>query len=84
MKLFKTSNKSVKPPNKAETPDNIKHWINVYDEVDIFAYACKDVFDRVDLDVRYDTQTYVIKSHGEYFQQQRFYERLRARIDEIP
>jgi hypothetical protein len=84
MKLFKGSDEGVKPPNKAKTPDNIKHWINVYDEVDIFAYACNDVFDRVDLDVRYDTQTYVIKSHGEYFQQERFYERLRARIDELP
>lgn len=83
IKLFKASDKDVKPPNKAATPDNIKHWINVYDEVDIFAYACDDVFDRVDLDVRYDTQTYVIKSHSEYFQQERFYERLRARIDEL-
>lgn len=84
MKLFRSSDKNVKPPNKAVTPDNIKHWINVYDEVDIFAYACKDVFDRVDFDVRYNTDTYVIKSHSEYFHQERFYERLRARIDEIP
>lgn len=84
MKLFRVSDKAVNPPLKAKTPGNIKHWINVYDEVDIFAYACSDVFDRVDLDVRYDTETYVIKSHSEYFQQDRFYRRLRSRIDEIP
>ncbi len=84
IKLFRDSDKSVTAPQKAQTPDNIKHWINVYDEVDIFAYAVKEVFDRVDIDARYDTQTYVIKSHSEYFQQERFFERLRARIDDIP
>jgi hypothetical protein len=84
MKLYKTSEKGVKAPMKAKTPPNIKRWINVYDEVDIFSYACKSVFDRVDVDARYDTGTYVIKAHGAYFDQARFYERLRARIDALP
>ncbi len=84
IKLYRNSNPSVQPPAKAHTPDNIKRWINVYDDVDIFSYACADVFDRVDFDVRYDTRTYLIKSHSEYFKQERFYERLRARIDELP
>jgi hypothetical protein len=84
MKLYKISDHTVNPPKKAATPPNIIHWINVYDEVDIFSYAAKDVFDRVDVDARYDTQTYVIKAHGAYFDQARFYERLRARINELP
>lgn len=84
MKLYRTSDRSVKPPQHAKTPDNIKRWINIYDDVDIFAYACSEVFDRVDLDVRYDTKTYVIKAHSAYFTQRRFYERLRARIDGLP
>ncbi len=82
MKLFKNSDKA-KPPGKAVTPKNILHWINIYDEVDIFSYAAKPVFDRVDVDARYDTKTYVIKAHGAYFEQTRFYERLRARIDAL-
>lgn len=81
MKLYKASNKAERPPDKATTPANIKRWINVYDEVDIFSYAAKDVFDRVDVDARYDTRTYVIKAHGAYFDQKRFYDRLRMRID---
>ena len=83
MKLYKASDKGVRAPNKATTPRNIKHWINVYDEVDIFAYAAERVFDRIDVDGRYDTQTYTIKAHSAYFQQDRFYARLRARIEEI-
>lgn len=84
MKLYRTSDKAVKMPQKAHTPSNIKHWINVYDEVDVFAYSSKGVFDRVDVDARYDTRTYVIKAHGAYFEQARFYERLRTRIDQLP
>lgn len=84
MKLYRVSDPAVKPPQKAPTPTNIKRWINVYDEVDIFAYSCKNVFERVDVDARYDTQTYVIKAHGAYFDQARFYERLRSRVDQLP
>ncbi len=83
MKLYKSSDKSVRAPDKAKTPPNIKRWINVYDEVDIFAYAAKRVFDRVDVDCRYDTRTNTIRAHGAYFQQDRFFERLRARIDQL-
>lgn len=83
MKQFRASDAAVGPPNKAATPANIRHWINIFDEVDVFAYACDKVFDRV-LDFRYDTQTYTIKAHGAYFEQNRFYGRLRARIDALP
>ena len=55
----------------------------MFDEVDIFSYACARVFDRVH-DFHYDTQTYTIKAHGAYFDQDRFYSRLRDRIDQLP
>jgi hypothetical protein len=84
MKLFRASDADVKAPAKAKVPANIKRWINVYDEVDIFAYVAKTVFDRVNLDAEYDTKTYVVKAHGAYFDQARFYQRLRARIDALP
>jgi pimeloyl-ACP methyl ester carboxylesterase len=83
MKRFKSSDKNVGPPNRAATPANIRRWINVFDEVDIFSYACDKVFDRVH-DFHYDTQTYTIKAHGAYFDQDRFYSRLRTRIDQLP
>lgn len=82
IKRFKTSKPTIKGPQRAPTPANIKRWINVFDEVDIFSYACDQVFDRV-VDFEYDTQTYVLKSHGAYFEQDRFYARLRARIDAL-
>ena len=84
IKRFKLSDPAV--PSAAQplatTPHNIAHWINIFDEVDIFAYACDKVFDRVH-DFRYDTETYTIKAHGAYFSQTRWYERLRARIDQL-
>ena len=82
MKRFKSSDPAVGPPNRAVTPANVRRWINVFDEVDIFSYACDKVFDRV-LDFHYDTQTYTIKAHGAYFEQDRFYSRLRTRIDQL-
>lgn len=85
MKLFKNSPKDIPGSggDKVAKPGNVKHWINVFDEVDIFSYSCKAVFDAV-RDHPYDTKTYVGKAHGAYFEQPRFYERLRARIDELP
>lgn len=83
MKLYKSSDKGIGPPSKAKTPPNVKRWINIYDEVDIFAYAVSDIFDRIDVDAPYDTATYAIKAHGAYFEQDRFYQSLRARIDQL-
>jgi len=82
LKLFCNSDTSI--PNGgqklAPTPANFKRWINVFDVVDIFSYSAKRIFDRVD-DFGYDTKTYTVKAHGAYFEQDRFYERLRHRID---
>ncbi len=84
IKRFHVSDPSV--PNSLQTrahkPDNIHRWINVFDIVDIFSYACEDVFEDVE-DFHYDTKTYVIKSHSAYYQQKRFYERLRERINPV-
>jgi len=85
IKRFKTSDPAIPSAQRprAAAPGNIRHWVNVFDEVDIFAYACDKVFDRV-IDFRYDTRTYTIKAHGAYLEQDRFYSRLRARIDQLP
>lgn len=82
MKLFHASDRAI-PPGKAKTPDNIKRWINIFDEVDIFAYSVDRVFDRVNVDAQYDTETHTIRAHGAYFEQDRFYQRLRARVDSL-
>lgn len=83
IKLYHISDETIGVGAKAPTPENITHWINIFDKVDFFSYACTDIFDRVDVDAEYDTKTYVVKSHSEYFKQARFYERLRARIDQL-
>jgi hypothetical protein len=85
MKLYRESQPgipSVATP-RAPKPANLKHWINVFDEVDIFSYSCKKIFADVQ-DFAYDTQTYVIKAHGAYFEQPRFYDRIRSRVDGLP
>lgn len=84
LKLFKESDKTVPSAThqRAKKPTNIKRWINIFDEVDIFSYACEKVFEDV-IDFHYDTNTYVIKAHGAYLEQDRFYRRLRARIDQL-
>jgi hypothetical protein len=84
IKLYRASDKVVQPPQKAKTPANVKRWINVFDPVDIFSYSVDRVFNRVDVDSPYDTETYTIKAHSAYFQQDRFYQRLRARIEALP
>ena len=85
MKLFRASPADIPGPggDKVGKPGNLTHWINVFDEVDIFSYSCKDIFAGVH-DYPYDTKTYVVKAHGAYFAQARFYERLRKRIDDLP
>jgi hypothetical protein len=82
LKLFRSSDKGIPGPVEklAKTPANIRRWINVFDVVDIFSYSARRIFDRVD-DFGYDTKTYTVKAHGAYFEQDRFYERLRHRID---
>lgn len=82
VKRFKNSDPHIGHPERVRPPSNIKHWINVFDPVDIFSYACSKIFERVE-DFSYDTRTYTIKAHGAYLGQARFYERLRKRIDEL-
>jgi hypothetical protein len=85
MKLYRQSQSGIPGPGvpRAPKPANLKNWINVFDEVDIFSYSCKKIFDDVQ-DFAYDTQTYVIKAHGAYFEQPRFYDRIRSRVDGLP
>ena len=80
MKLYLASDRKI-PPGKAHTPENIKRWINIFDEVDVFSYSVDRVFDRVNVDAQYDTHTHTIKAHGAYFEQDRLYQRLRERVD---
>ncbi len=85
MKLFHVSDPKV--PNDAvqrvEKPKNVRHWINIFDPVDIFSYRCDPVFAGVK-DYDYDTRTYVIKAHSAYLDQNRFYVRLRDRVNQLP
>jgi len=80
MKLYGSSDPAAKAGGpKAHVPDNINWWVNFYDPVDLFAYVCEPVFDRV-TDVAYDTRTHTVNSHGAYFDQLGFYRLLRAYV----
>jgi len=85
LKRFKSSNRAIPSAQnkKAPTPPNIRNWINALDRVDIFSYACENVFDRVS-DFEYDTATHTVAAHSQYLLQDRFFRRLRARVDQLP
>lgn len=81
LKLFHASDKSVPDTSRphAGRPVNIRTWFNVYDPVDVFAYACEPVFDAVE-DLPYDTGTHTIHAHNAYFEQDAFYDLLRGKL----
>jgi hypothetical protein len=83
IKRLKISTNSDGAPKKLAVPTNIKRWINIFDPIDILAYAAADVFDRVE-DYGYDTRTHTIDAHSAYFVQSRFFERLMQRIAHQP
>jgi hypothetical protein len=73
----------TKPPArdrpKANVPDNIKRWINVFDPADVLGFKADSVFDRVE-DYAFSSNVSTLTAHGMYFERPHFYERLRARI----
>ena len=60
---------------------NIRHWINVYDPVDVLGYATGRIFEG-SKDVVFPTGTNPLSAHSMYFYRPSFHERLRARLVE--
>jgi hypothetical protein len=84
LKLYRSS--SGKIPNEfvelAPCPANIRRWLNVYDRVDVFSYACERVFQGV-RDIEYDTHTHIVNAHSAYFGQSQFYTAVREAIHKL-
>ncbi len=65
----------------APRPNNIKRWINVFDETDYVGFGVTDVFTGAK-DFSFDADAYPILSHGAYFDTPNFYVRLRERAED--
>ncbi len=79
MKLFHSSDPSLKKPGKVHKPAGVKRWINVFDRADVLSYKSQPVFDGVE-DFEYFSGETVLHAHGAYLLQPRFHQRLNARI----
>ena len=82
MKLYKASSPHL-PANPAvdrvAKPDNIHHWLNVFDRNDVLSYAASPVFADV-ADYEYSTGKGLLSAHTTYFLRPTFHERLGVRL----
>jgi hypothetical protein len=82
MKLFRQSDLNF-PTNpmveRVAQPANVMHWLNVFDENDLFAFATEGVFDGV-TDFSYVTGQGLIGAHIGYFSMPSFHRRLAERL----
>lgn len=85
MKLFRISDPAV-PANpltdRAPMPANVTHWLNVYDDNDLFAFATEKIFDGVS-DFSYATGQGLIMAHISYFSLPSFHRRLADRLSAL-
>lgn len=83
MKLFRQSDLNF-PTNpmtdRAAQPANVLHWLNVFDENDLFAFATEKIFDGVS-DFSYVTGQGLIGAHTGYFSMPSFHRRLAERLE---
>ncbi|MBC8870931.1 MAG: hypothetical protein H8E44_16020 [Planctomycetes bacterium] len=85
LKLFKLRDLSVPRDPAADRmpkPDNIRHWLNVYDTNDVLSFAASGVFEDV-TDIDYVTGKGVLSAHGTYFQRPSFHSLLGERLEEV-
>jgi hypothetical protein len=63
-------------------PAPVRVWLNVYDYTDVLAFTCKKIFNDVE-DFEFGNITGLFSAHTSYFQRPSFYQRLRARLNEL-
>lgn len=65
-------------------PNNIAHWLNVYNTNDVLSFACERVFaDVVDFEYPAGSLFGIGAAHGLYFQRVSFYERFAYRLRRV-
>jgi hypothetical protein len=79
--LASSSVVSPSPSTRIPRPANVLRWLNVFDEVDVLAFATQPVFTGVE-DFSFSNQTGALSAHTSYFWSPRFHRRLGARMRE--
>ena len=64
---------------KAQVPNTIARWWNVFDPIDLLSFRCAPIFEGVE-DFEFSSTTGIIDAHTTYFKRPRFHARLRERL----
>jgi hypothetical protein len=75
---------AVSPPedpasDRAPVPEGVRHWINVFDPLDLLSFVVGPVFAAGE-DYRYSTGRGLLAAHSSYFRLLSFYRRLAERV----
>lgn len=76
LKMFPGINGSQRPIPR---PDNVKHWINIFDPHDFLGYPASHIFSGVD-DFHLPTYALGASTHTNYFNRRSFYFQLARRL----
>jgi hypothetical protein len=84
LKLLKASNPAIPSSTTklVNRPASIKRWINVYNPVDVLAFAVERIFAGT-RDYIFDGGTHALGAHSIYFYRPTFHQRLRERMREL-
>lgn len=85
LKIHKLSNSDLPKDHRVDRinkPENVVHWLNVFDEIDVLGFAAEGVFADV-RDYHYSTNKGLLSSHSAYFLSPNFHDRLSARVKEL-
>ncbi len=62
-----------------QRPEAIRHWLNVFDPIDVFGFRTTPMFEGSE-DFAFSSATGLISAHSAYFDRPQFYGRLRTRL----
>ncbi|MBV8364964.1 MAG: hypothetical protein JO194_00550 [Candidatus Eremiobacteraeota bacterium] len=80
MKLFKTSDDSIRAPSKVEVPRrHLGYWYNAWDPNDLLSYTAEPIFSGVD-DEKFDSNLPIHIAHFGYLTSPAFYSRLAEKV----
>ncbi|KYC42433.1 hypothetical protein WA1_20940 [Scytonema hofmannii PCC 7110] len=85
MKLFRASDETLPQNSRLDRVSpltNVAHWLNVFDNNDVFAFAVENIFEGTK-DFRYSTGKGLLMAHSSYFTMLSFHKRLAERLGSI-
>lgn len=63
-------------------PNNVAHWLNIFDPNDVLSFACEGVFADV-ADFEFVSGGTLLSAHSAYFERTSFYQRLAYRVGRL-